>query len=145
MAAFFREEREAFATAVEAQREVVAVHLAALRSEMESRWQLSHQQLARETEGLKFTLATHAVTVSQLSALQTRLEALHAAQLLSEVELFALENTIGDFVAVRSMEPADNTDELRGVVRTVGQLVGLSEGLANDSVCARQMRRRCLG
>ena len=41
------------------------------------------------------------VTDTQVKALQTRLEALHAAQLISDDELFVLEDCIADFFEVK--------------------------------------------
>ena len=83
----------------------------------------------------------------QLQALEARLGAMHAAQLLSEEELFALEDVIGDFVAAK---PAVGVFALEMVgcnpaAAQLKQLVALSEGFASDKAFARQARRRFAG
>ena len=88
--------------------------------------------------------AQEAVTTEQLEALQTRIEAVHAAQLLSEEERFALEDQLADFVELKASR-ALITREMSmhlPAVGTVSKLVALSEGMANDAVFARQARRK---
>ena len=64
------------------------------REEME----LKLEQLRKE---LAPTEAAEAITAEQLAAFQARIEALHTAQLLSDDELYALEDLIGDFCDLR--------------------------------------------
>ena len=70
-----------------------------------------------------------------LLALQARLERLHSAKLLGNVELFAIEDIIAD-----SLEE----DESRGGGGggQVAKLVALSEGLIGDAALSRQLRRK---
>ena len=87
--------------------------------------------------------AQEAVTAEQLEALQTRIEAVHAAQLLSEEERFALEDQLADFVELKALQPVLTREMLHvPVVGVVCKLVALSEGMANDAVFARQARRK---
>ena len=66
----------------------------------------------------------------QLIALQGRLEALSAAKLLTDDELFAAEDVIGD-----SSGEASGDDQLT-------MLLALSARMATDSAFARQLRRK---
>ena len=66
----------------------------------------------------------------QLIALQARLEALSAAKLLTDDELFAVEDVIAD----SSGEPSGD-DQLT-------MLLALSARMATDSAFARQLRRK---
>ena len=66
----------------------------------------------------------------QLVALQARLEALGAAKLLTDDELFAVEDVIGD-----SSGEASGEDQ-------VTMLLALSARMASDSAFARQLRRK---
>ena len=84
------------------------------------------------------------VTDAQVKALQTRLEALHAAQLISDDELFVLEDCIADFFeARRSFDVAKL--EIASTNHAVGKmhlLVLLTEGVERDAPFARQLRRK---
>ena len=84
------------------------------------------------------------VTDAQVKALQTRLEALHAAQLISDDELFVLEDCIADFFEVkRSFDVV--TLEIASTNHAVGKmhlLVLLTEGVERDAPFARQLRRK---
>ena len=93
------------------------------------------------------------VTDTQVKALQTRLEALHAAQLISDDELFVLEDIVADFVELEaSTMPAMRPITLEAVHTSAGdacapaakllKLVALSERLATDAAFARQARRK---
>jgi hypothetical protein len=66
----------------------------------------------------------------QLIALQARLEALSAAKLLTDDELFAVEDVIGDSSGEASGE------------HQVTMLLALSARMASDSAFARQLRRK---
>lgn len=66
----------------------------------------------------------------QVAALQTRLETLHAKVLLSDEELYALEDAIAD-----ALEVADDDDR-------VAQMVALSGRMAADASFSRQLRRK---
>ena len=84
------------------------------------------------------------VTDAQVKALQTRLEALHAAQLISDDELFVLEDAVADFFeSKRSFDVA--TLEIASTNHAVGKmhlLVLLTEGVERDAPFARQLRRK---
>lgn len=68
----------------------------------------------------------------QLTLLQSRLEALNAAKLLADEELFALEDAIAD-----SVEASDGDDR-------TPRMVALSGRMAADAAFSRQLRRKFL-
>ena len=113
---------------------------------------MSQQQLMLEREAKMVSqmeamraelTAQEAVTTEQLEALQTRIEAVHAAELLSEEERFALEDQLADFVELKALQPVLTREMLHvPVVGVVCKLVALSEGMVNDAVFARQARRK---
>ena len=79
----------------------------------------------------------------QLAAFQARIGALHTAQLLSDDELYALEDLIGDFCDLReSVEMARATPKhslaMMGKLR---KLAALAETFADDATLARALRR----
>ena len=91
-----------------------------------------------------------AIDAPRLAALQTRLQALHVAQLLSDDELYALEDTVADFV---ELEAAAGTVITQGAIHSTPgdayasaaklvKLVALSERIVADSAFARQARRK---
>ena len=114
------------------------------REEME----LKLEQLRKE---LAPTEAAEAITAEQLAAFQARLEALHTAQLLSDDELYALEDLIGDFCDLReSVAPQALTLEMAratpgdsfAVVGKLRKLAAAAETFTADAALARQLRRR---
>ena len=92
--------------------------------------------------------AQELVSVKQLAALQARLESLHAAQLLSDEEFFALEDLCGDFIELQGSTVGVLSQDLvcssaaYSVAARLAKVVGLSEGLASDAGFARQARRK---
>ena len=67
---------------------------------------------------------------------------MHAAQLLSDEELFALEDTVADYV-----EPSMGVITLEAPMRAADKLVklvALSEHIAADGAFSRQARRKYL-
>ena len=69
----------------------------------------------------------------QLVALQARLEALSAAKLLTDEELYAVEDIIAD--AAEAAEDASRDDRAE-------MLLGLSGRIVSDTAFARQLRRK---
>ena len=84
------------------------------------------------------------ISAEQIDAVTARLEALHAAQLLSDEELFALEDCMADFVEAKGTVEVVTADAVN-TVRAVGKmhkLISLSEGMPRDAMFARQLRRK---
>ena len=82
-------------------------------------------------------LASEAISDEQLASFQTRLQSLHAARLLTDDELYSIEDTIADCVEVRST--------VLITMPAVGQvlkMLSLSESIAADGSLARQLRRK---
>lgn len=127
---------------LEMQRREAEARQAQLAREMETKLE-AQRQLAREMEA---KLAPKpAVSDEQLLALQSRIEALHKAQLLSDDELYALEDISADYIDFKSSvggvvtgEMAQGTETARKLLK----LVALSEGMAADGAFARQARRK---
>ena len=111
-----------------------AAEKAGLRAEMQ-------QQLEQIREEMK---PVAAISEQQLTALQARIEKLHAAKLLTDDELYSLEDIVADFLELKS---SLGVVTLAAIMTSEGagkalKLVGLSEGLAADGACARQLRRK---
>ena len=94
------------------------------------------------------TLPQELISAEQLALLQARLESLHAAQLLTDEEFFALEDLCADFLEVQASASGVLTHELVysnpafGEAAKLAQLIVVSEGLASDAGFARQARRK---
>ena len=122
-----------------------------LRQEMDAKIDAKVEQVREQMrEDMK---PKPALSPEQIDALQTRLEALHVAELLSDEELFALEDIVADFVELEaSTMPAMRPITLEAVHTSPGdacapaakllKLVALSERLATDAAFARQARRK---
>lgn len=67
----------------------------------------------------------------QLPALQTRLETLHDAKLLTDEELFSIEEVIADL-------------DVKSETARVGHLITLSQRMVGDAAFSRQLRRKIL-
>ena len=85
-----------------------------------------------------------AVPEAQIAALQARLAALHDAQLLSDEELFSVEDAIADFVELTSLMGVITREvaHTSAVVGKLIKLVALSGRIAADGAFARQLRRK---
>jgi hypothetical protein len=132
MVIFMRQEREHMEAKLEAQ-----------RHEMEQLQQkaFESEKLLLETERLT---PQEAISAAQVDALMARLEALHAAKLLSDDEFFAIEDLVMDFVEARAAlgvvtMQAVNTNH---VVGKVHKLVAVSEVARSDATLARQLKRK---
>ena len=87
-----------------------------------------------------------AITGEQIASLGARLEALHAAQLLSDEELFTLEDTVADYVELQSsmgVITLEAAHAIRAADKLV-KLVALSEHIVADGAFSRQARRKYL-
>ena len=77
-------------------------------------------------------------------ALQARLESLHAAKILSDEELYALEDVIADDAEAALGEGAKGgaQEEEEAVQGGVSCMVALSGRMAGDAAFGRQLRRK---
>jgi len=101
---------------------------ASVRAEMQAK--VDGAAAAKAAAETRLEAAAARLRDQQLIALQARLEALGAAKLLSDDELFAVEDAIGD-----SSGEASGDDQ-------VTMLLALSARMATDSAFARQLRRK---
>ena len=93
-----------------------------------------------------------AITDDALAALQARMEALHAAQLLADDELFVLEDLLADFVELQAAVPEGEVLTKDAIYSAVGgscapavklhKLVRLSNKMGSDAAFARQVKRK---
>ena len=114
-------EREQYQAAAKAEREAMSREMEKLReAKLQQEVGLVHSKLHEQ----------------QTAALQSRLEALHAAKLLSDDELYRLEDLIAD-----SFEEETRASGV-GVCEQLTSMITLSERIASDSALARQIRRK---
>ena len=115
------------------------------RAEAEVRLEMQREETEKqrlETEAVRTAAVAKAcVSDVQLEALQARLDALHQAKLLTDDEIFKLEDCVWDFIECRSSLTAAPA-EIGAVAGQVKRLVGLSEGVSKDGMLARQLRRK---
>jgi hypothetical protein len=100
------------------------------RAEMEAKMDAKLEQ-AEEQKQAMAARVEHLLIEQQLPALQSRCEAMHAAKLLSDDELFSIEDVIADL-------------EVGSDDRRAGQLITLSSRMAGDAAFSRQIRRKIL-
>ena len=105
------------------------------RVEMEAQ----HQQEVKRQQDI--ASAKSCVSDGQLELLQTRLDALHQAKLLTDEEMGILEDWVADYVDCRSALTA-TAPELSSAAEKVKKMVGLSETIRRDGMLARQLRRK---
>lgn len=117
---------------------------------LEGKWEAQRREIEAKLEAqqreVDAKLAPKPVVSSeQLFALESRLEALHSAQLLSDDELYALEDVSADYIDFMASVGGVVTTEMAcgsQVVTKLLKLVALSEGIARDGAFARQARRK---
>ncbi len=102
------------------------------------------KQMDKLRKAMKPAPPTEAISEQQLVALQARIEATHAAKLLSDDELYLLEDLVADYLEIKTAVGIVTLDTLHASesVAKLLKLVGLSEGMVVDSAFARQVRRK---
>ena len=142
---FMREEREE----AKADRAEMEAKLERQRSDMETKLEQQRTQMearldAKDAKIEQLVAPQEAVSAEQVSALTARLAALHAAQALSDDELFAVEDCIADFLEAKGSFDLVTMDVVNAsrAMGKVHKLVLLSEGLPDDAMLARQLRRK---
>ena len=111
-----------------------------VRHEMETERDEQRQETCKQ-QVREVASAMSCVSEAQMELLQTRLDALHQAKLLSDDEIGALEDCIADYIDCRSsLSPA--AAEIGVAAEKVKKMVGLSEGMGKDGMLARQLRRK---
>ena len=123
------------------QRHALELKLEEQRRESEAK----AQQLQRELEQLQVEsaarppLAVDKIDEEQLAALQSRLQSMHGAKLLTDDELFCLEDAIVDCIEVMPTAGASAVEVEKGA-----RMVLVSSKVQSDSTLARQLRRKLL-
>ena len=107
-----------------------------------SRQRVEVAQMQEEVQKMRdIASAKTCVSDGQLEQLQTRLDALHQAKLITDGEMDLLADSVADYIECRSsLNPA--TPELSIAAEKVKKMVGLSEGMGKDAMLARQLRRK---
>lgn len=111
-------------------REEAKVERAEMEAKLESKLAEQKAQLDAKLAEQKAQMDAKRID-QQLPALQSRVEAMHAADLLSDEELFSIEDVIADLGLA--------SDDTR-----LGQLIMLSSRLVGDAALSRQIRRKIL-
>ena len=88
---------------------------------------VSHAKVEQAAERAR-QVSAHDALQARLQTLQARLQTLHAAKLLTDDEMFAIEDIIAD------------SDESQGAQASA--LVSLSSKMVADAAFARQLRRK---
>jgi hypothetical protein len=142
MAAIFERQRDdAKAERDEAKAERAEMQAKAERAaEMQAKAERAEMQAKIEAQ-LK---QQQVITKDQLAAVQTRLEVLHASELLSDDELGAVEDCLADFFEASAgcEHMTMETASMNRAVGTVLKLIALSEGMTKDRMFARQVKRK---
>ena len=137
MTSFFREERAHLESKLE-QQELKAEQQ---RQELEGKLEQQRQTI----ESLQAKLAARpqpameVVDEEQLAALQSRLQAMHGSKLLTDDELFSIEDAIVDCVEAMPTAGASASE-----VEKVAKMLLVSSKVASDGTLARQLRRKFL-
>ena len=137
MTAFFREER----AHLESKQEQQELKAEQQRQELEGKLEQQRQTI----ESLQAQLAARpqpameVVDEEQLAALQSRLQAMHGSKLLTDDELFSIEDAIVDCVEAMPTAGASASE-----VEKAAKMLLVSSKVASDSTLARQLRRKFL-
>jgi hypothetical protein len=133
MVIFMREERDTMLSTMDKQRQEVE----SLREEL-------HEAKLRE-QALGARLREQAFERTLMETLQQRIHGLHKANLLTDDELFVLEDTIVDGLdadlAGDEGRDAGSTSLLDGA-GSLAKMVALSQQVPADTMFARQLRRK---
>lgn len=116
--------------------------LEAQRNDYEAKLEAQRNEYEAKLQGQLQDSKTYTLE-SKLQGLQERLDGLHQAKLLTDDEMFALEDIVVDFIECRSVGTSP-PGEIGVVVESVTKLVGVCEGVSKDGMLARQLRRKFL-
>jgi len=125
--------------------ESAEARLQAVQAESEAKVRTAAAEAATAAAAAEIKRMRDADGASKIAALQMRLEALHAAELLKEDELFSIEDKLADVIGTSSPFGEAEGRGTDGVARhreEVAEMVLLSEGIASDKMLARQLRRK---
>lgn len=103
------------------------------------------QQLEAKIETMQQQmLPKDIITAEQLTSVQHRLQKLHVAKLLSDDELFTLEDLCADVIELRSSVGSLTAEAVQTnhLVARASKLMALSENIPSDNALARQLRRK---
>jgi hypothetical protein len=135
----------------EAERTQAKADLAEVQARMEARLEQQQAELRAE---LTPRPPQPAIAETQLVALQSRLERLHVAQLLSDDELYSLENLLADWTEVQASMVGQVVTEsmlyssMAGTTLAAGvkvhKMIKIAAVTTGDSTFARQIRRKFL-
>ena len=129
------------------------------RADMEARLINQRQAMEAELEAKDVRMAqlaappTEAISDAQITTLQARVESLHAAKLLADEELYALEDLVADYVELAASMPSAAITEAMiycspgntfDVASKLHKLMRVSATMPNDVAFARQARRKYL-
>jgi len=114
--------------------------MAELEAKFEAKLEAQRQEMLQ-----KHAPSVVVTTDEQFAALQLRLEALHASQLVTSDELGVIEDLCADFAEVQAAVGGVMTNELLLAFEPAAKLkrlVGVSEKIQSDAAFARQVRRK---
>jgi hypothetical protein len=114
--------------------------MAELEAKFEAKLEAQRQEMLQ-----KHAPSVVVITDEQFAALQLRLEALHASQLVTSDELGVIEDLCADFAEVQAAVGGVMTNELLLAFEPAAKLkrlVGVSEKIQSDAAFARQVRRK---
>ena len=156
MTSFLNEQQDKLVSLLREERETAERRSDRQRHEMETKLDEQRQETQRQRHEMETKLdeqrretqqvrqvasAMSCVSEAQLELLQTRLDALHQAKLLTDDEIDELEDCVADYIDCRSsLNPA--AAEIGAAAEKVKKMVGLSEGIGKDGMLARQLRRK---
>ena len=134
-------QRVASKAEMEAHREITERQRHQMDAKLDEQRRQIEQQRQEAQQVREIASAKSCVSEGQLEMLQTRLDALHEAKLLTDDEVGALEDCVADYIdCCSSLNPA--AAEIGVAAEKVKKMVGLSEGMGKDGMLARQLRRK---
>eukprot|EP01050_Picozoa_sp_SAG11_P000976 SAG11_NODE_38_length_21705_cov_24.667453_14_plen_237_part_00 len=116
------------------------------RAKMDAKMEAMRAEMERHREELASSPPQEVVSAARLAALQARVEQLKAGKLLSDEDVLAVEDVIGDFIELQASVPTITTEmvHMHRAVGMVLKLALLSEQLVADGSLARQMQRKLI-
>ena len=116
----------------------------ALKAELEAKIEQQRQEIKqlRAELAARPQLALKTIDEDQFAQLQSRLQSMHEAKLLTDDELFGLEDQMVD--CLEAMPTASLTVLSASQVENVAKMLMVASKVANDAMLARQLRRKFL-
>lgn len=111
--------------------------------EVQQNAKVERDELKSRIEELASAPFKELISAEQLATFEARLDVMYEAKLLSDTELFALEDACADYLEIKTSEVITSAmAHSIPAAAKLARMISVSEGIASNVRCARQLKRK---